>query len=125
MLQQDSYRYLGIFHETLVSGSFGKGTPVGRVFVGIHGYCEKIKVKNLYEAGWVLDPSVWGKGYATEAVRAVIQLAKDHGVSRVHAVVDPENEKSLAVCQRLGMKKVGLTEDWYDEITVEFVLDLN
>ena len=99
---------------------------MGRIYVRIHSISEKIRLKKVYEVGWVLDLSVWGKGYATEAVQAVIQLAKNHGVSRVHAVVVPENEKSLAVCQRLGMKKVGLTEDWYDEESLmEYVLDLN
>jgi RimJ/RimL family protein N-acetyltransferase len=107
----------------LISGSLGEGKPVGRIFVGIHGISEKIRQKELYEISWFLDPSVWGKGYATEAAHAVIQLAKIHGVGRIYAVVVPDNEKSLAVCHRLGMKKVGLTEDWYDETLEEFVLE--
>ncbi len=98
---------------------------MGRIFVGIHGVSEKIRLKKLYEVGWVLDPSVWGQGYATEGAHAIIQLAKDHGVGRVHAVVDPVNVKSSAVCQRLGMNEIGLTEDWYDETTMEYVLDIS
>ena len=107
-----------------ISGSFNQGTPVGLVFAGLYVNEQKI-VSNKYELAWILDSSVWGKGFATEAGQAVIQLAKDCGVVRVYAVTYPENEKSMAVCQRLGMTKVGLTQDWYDETTMEDFLDLD
>ena len=94
------------------------------MFAGLYVNEQKI-VSDKYELAWILDSSVWGKGYATEAGQAVIQLAKDCGVVRVYAVTYPENEKSMAVCQRLGMTKTGLTQEWYDETTLEYFLDLN
>jgi RimJ/RimL family protein N-acetyltransferase len=57
------------------------------------------------EIGWTVLPGHSGHGYATEAARAVIDLAFDHyGVHRVVATLDGRNARSAAVCERLGMR---------------------
>ena len=57
------------------------------------------------EAGWVLDPRAAGRGVATEAARALIDLTFDHyAVHRVTAVLDARNHRSAALCERLGMR---------------------
>jgi RimJ/RimL family protein N-acetyltransferase len=66
------------------------------------------------EVGWHLHPDSWGRGYATEAARAVIDRAFQAGVPEVYAVVRPGNEPSLAVCRRLGMQPLGRMTRWYD-----------
>lgn len=66
------------------------------------------------EVGWHLHPDCWGRGYATEAARAVIARAFDAGLPEVYAVVRPGNEASLAVCRRLGMQPLGRFRRWYD-----------
>lgn len=55
------------------------------------------------ELGYLLHPSVAGRGYATEAGRAVLDLAFGAGFHRVTARLDEENAASAAVCRRLGM----------------------
>ena len=66
------------------------------------------------EVGWHLHPDSWGHGYATEAARAVIDRAFTAGLPEVYAVVRPGNERSLAVCRRLGMEPLGRMRRWYD-----------
>ena len=66
------------------------------------------------EIGWHLHPAAWGNGYATEAGAALIERAWQHGLSEVYAVVYPDNAASQAVCRRLGMEHLGLTERYYD-----------
>ena len=66
------------------------------------------------EVGWHLHPDSWGHGYATEAARAVIARGFDAGLPEVYAVVRPGNERSLAVCRRLGMAPLGRIRRWYD-----------
>ncbi len=66
------------------------------------------------EVGWHLNRSVWGKGYATEAGRAML----DYGFSKLHlsviyAVVKPEHYASIHITERLGMKALGLTTKYY------------
>ncbi len=66
------------------------------------------------EVGWHLHPDCWGRGYATEAARAVVQRAFEAGLPEVYAVVRPGNDASLAVCRRLGMAPLGRLRRWYD-----------
>jgi RimJ/RimL family protein N-acetyltransferase len=79
---------------------------------------------DVYEIGWHLHPDAWGFGFATEAARAVIARARDGGLGEVRAVVFADNAASHAVCRRLGMTQLGLTDEWYDAELVEYRLDL-
>jgi RimJ/RimL family protein N-acetyltransferase len=57
------------------------------------------------EIGWVFDPVHANRGFATEAARLVLDLAfGDLGLHRVTAQLDPRNERSAALCRRLGMR---------------------
>ena len=77
-----------------------------------------------WEIGWHLHPEVWGRGYATEAGAAMAARAAAAGLTQVHAVVHPENAASLAVCDRLGMSRLGRTDAWYGLETVDHELAL-
>jgi RimJ/RimL family protein N-acetyltransferase len=60
------------------------------------------------EIGWALTPAVWGRGYATEAARAWLDVAfGELGLAEVLATVLPENEPSHRVARRLGMREAG------------------
>lgn len=55
------------------------------------------------EVGWMLDPDVWGRGYATEAgARAVRYGFEEVGEETLYSVILPENARSGAVARRLG-----------------------
>lgn len=66
------------------------------------------------EVGWHLHPDSWGRGYATEAARAVVDRGFHAGLPEVYAVVRPGNTASAAVCARLGMTLLGRMRRWYD-----------
>lgn len=67
------------------------------------------------EVGWVLHPDFRGRGYATEAAAALLDLAAGIGAHRVAARVDPGNTASRALCGRLGMRHEGtFRQDRYD-----------
>ena len=51
-------------------------------------------------------------------------MARAAGIADVHAVVFPDNAASLAVCDRLGMTRLGLTGEWYGVELVDHVLVL-
>jgi RimJ/RimL family protein N-acetyltransferase len=76
------------------------------------------------EVGWHLHPDSWGRGYATEAARALVEREWAHtDTELIHAVVNPTNEASKAVARRLGMTHVGQRSDWYGgEVVDTFVL---
>ncbi|RJQ71957.1 N-acetyltransferase [Pseudonocardiaceae bacterium YIM PH 21723] len=53
---------------------------------------------------WLLVRRVWGRGFGTEAVGAVIEHGFRHlGLSRVEARVDRDNGRSLALARRVGL----------------------
>jgi RimJ/RimL family protein N-acetyltransferase len=58
------------------------------------------------EIGWTVMPKHAGRGYATEAARAVLRMAFEHyGLRRVVANLDARNDRSAALCERLGMRR--------------------
>ncbi len=60
------------------------------------------------ELGYVFDPRHHGHGYATEAVRAVLDLAFGPlGLRRVVASCFAANEPSWRLMERLGMRREG------------------
>ncbi len=57
--------------------------------------------------GYLLTPSAWGHGFATEACTwLVAELARRHGVRDIMASVDVRNAKSIAVLERVGFARV-------------------
>ena len=57
------------------------------------------------EIGWRLAAAHWGRGYATEAARAVLAHAWDVvGLDEVVSFTTAGNERSRAVMTRLGMR---------------------
>ena len=60
------------------------------------------------EVGYTLAREHWGEGYASEAVSRLLDHAfKELGLHRVHATVDQENVPSVAVLERLGLRREG------------------
>jgi [ribosomal protein S5]-alanine N-acetyltransferase len=58
------------------------------------------------EVTYSLAPAAWGRGYATEAARAVVEHALGPlGLPEVLAEVDEGNTASAAVIERLGMTR--------------------
>jgi RimJ/RimL family protein N-acetyltransferase len=84
------------------------------------GMCGLIRRENLEDVdiGYAFLPRFWGKGYAVEAARAAKDYAKDVvGLNRLVAIVDPTNEGSIRVLEKLGLryeKMVRLSEDDID-----------
>jgi ribosomal-protein-alanine N-acetyltransferase len=59
------------------------------------------------ELGYGVVASRRGRGYATEAARALAGLALADGVPRVVAGVEPGNPASVRVLERIGMHRTG------------------
>lgn len=69
------------------------------------------------EVGWVVSPAASGRGLATEAVRALIDTAfQVYGLRRVVAQINPDNVRSVALAERLGMRREAhfVEKEWFD-----------
>jgi [ribosomal protein S5]-alanine N-acetyltransferase len=59
---------------------------------------------NRAEVGYMLLPECWGKGYATEMVECMINLAKQQNIHELIGIVDPENPASIRVLTKFGFE---------------------
>jgi RimJ/RimL family protein N-acetyltransferase len=76
------------------------------------------------ELGYTLARAAWGRGYATEAARAVLRWGfAGLTLRRIVAVADPANAASLHVLDKLGMTRRGLRE-CYGAVMADHVLSL-
>jgi RimJ/RimL family protein N-acetyltransferase len=67
------------------------------------------------ELGWTLRRDAWGRGYATEAARACADSAFQHfQIPYLTSRIEPGNERSIRVANRLGM--VPLREDVFFDL---------
>ncbi len=82
------------------------------------------------EIGYIFHPDCAGRGYATEAARALLGLAfAEFGLHRITGRIDARNAASARVLQRLGMRLEAhfaqnefIKGEWTDEI-VYAILD--
>jgi RimJ/RimL family protein N-acetyltransferase len=77
------------------------------------------------ELGYWIGKPYWGRGYATEAARAVVDYGfKSLGLQRIHAGHFSRNPASGRVLAKIGMRKEGTLrshiEKWGTFVDVEF-----
>lgn len=86
------------------------GVLIGDIGLNLH--------ENLMQAelGFTLAPEHQGKGYATEAVRGLLdQLFVERDLHRVSAECDARNTASARLLERLGFRQEGLrlSNSWF------------
>ncbi len=58
------------------------------------------------ELGYVFNPALGGRGYATEAANVMLRLGFEGlGLHRIVARIDERNESSVRLARRLGMRQ--------------------
>jgi len=73
-------------------------------FVGLHEPLPELPFTPCVEIGWRLAKQYWGKGYATEAANAALEVGfKRLNLAQILAFTSVCNRKSRAVMERLNM----------------------
>lgn len=72
-------------------------------------YCFKgLNQNGIVEIGYGLHPKHWGKGYATEVVKAAVQWALNQpDVKHIEAETAPDNKASQRVLEKAGFVPTG------------------
>ena len=89
----------------------GGGTVIGELMVAIQdGWGQREVIDRVAgveaELGWVIAPEHGGRGYATEAVAAIVDVCFRHlGLRRVIAGCFAENTASWRLMERIGMRR--------------------
>lgn len=71
------------------------------------GICGLVKREALddVDIGFAFLPAFWSKGYAFESAAAVMRYAQDViGLNRIAAIVSPDNDRSIGVLNKLGLR---------------------
>ena len=71
--------------------------------IGICGLLQRDELPD-HDIGFAFLPDFWNKGFAFEAATAVLQDARERlKLTRILAIVNPDNEPSIKLLQKLGM----------------------
>jgi RimJ/RimL family protein N-acetyltransferase len=103
---------------------------VGRVI----GRCELISRRSIYreyEIGYFFRPDAWGRGIATETVRALLDFGfRSIHAHRIYALVDPDNTASGRLLTRIGFRLEGhlrkdalVRGEWRDSLVYALLAD--
>jgi RimJ/RimL family protein N-acetyltransferase len=83
---------------------------VGEVGFAEHRRDMTPPVAGMPEVGWVLTPAAHGQGFATEAVRAVVDWGDaQFSGKRTVCLIHPENAPSLRVAEKCGYREYART----------------
>jgi RimJ/RimL family protein N-acetyltransferase len=79
--------------------------------------------KDDWEITYILKSEEWGKGYATEIARKLIEFGfEELKLNAVFATVDTDNSASIHVLEKVGMNHI---RDEYDELGKFYVYGIN
>lgn len=94
------WNLVGYGYWAFVDRNTGKLLGVGGLSQWERGIAE---LEGFPETGWAFIPDAWGKGYATEAMTAVLDWA-DTGLRlpETRCIIDPDNSASHRVATKLG-----------------------
>lgn len=76
-------------------------------YVGLHKIAFDAGFGSGVEIGWRLDAQYHNRGFATEAAREVLKLAKASGLTRLYSFTAKVNKPSERVMQKIGMTRTG------------------
>lgn len=102
---------------------YPKEIPIGVVFIQLNW-----EETREWEIGYELHPDFWGKGYATEAVKLLLNHCFD--TLNAHKIVgfcNANNKKSSKLMERIGMTRDGLLREgrlWHNEWCDEYVYSI-
>lgn len=79
------------------------------------------------EIGFRLIRAAWSQGYAHEAAEGLLRSARyNSAISRVVAIVDPKNKRSVRVLEKLGLNQVDeVMLEGYDYPDAVYALELH
>ena len=96
---------------TLITGSVAANDAVqwaitvkgNDTFIGLIGFWRIAKEHHSGELGYMLAREHWGRGYASEAIAAVVPFGFNTlGFHRVEAITRPENTASIGALEKNG-----------------------
>lgn len=98
-------------YESNGYGMLGAYLKGGREFVGLAGIMRRqIEETERYFLSYLIRKELWKQGYATEAVRSLLDYHfRKLGTPKVQALIRPDNAPSIALAEKLGLRRTEST----------------
>ena len=78
------------------------------------GSCGLLHDEGKIQFGYILSPTHWGRGYATEVCRKLMEILKKMPeINHVGTFVDAENVASVKVLSKSGLVEDARLEKWF------------
>ncbi|MBX5065469.1 GNAT family N-acetyltransferase [Rhizobium lentis] len=116
-------RLAGMWHH-MGFGFLAMVEKESRQFIGEAGFLEARRemepsIEGTMEVGWALMPTAQGRGYAAEALAALIGWAEAHFPGKaMSCIISPDNVASLRVAAKLGFRETARTQ--YNGDVIQF-----
>jgi RimJ/RimL family protein N-acetyltransferase len=82
--------------------------------VGYVGYWDRLwQGREVWEVGWAVVSDYQGRGYATKAMRLLLDVIRSDERRPVHAFPSVDNAASNAVCRKLGFELLAEFDNEY------------
>ena len=105
----DAEKMIGSIEESyqIESGvNWGIIEKHSNIFVGYFGFFRLIPQHCRAEIGYALNAKYWGKGYMNETINIMARFGfKIMNLHSIEANINPKNEKSKKVLEKIGFKK--------------------
>ena len=86
------------------------GKVIGNIYYGARDFSAR-------EVGYIVNKNFQRKGYAAEALNAVLRRGFETGLHRAYAECDPRNECSWGLLEKLGFRREALLRQnvWFQK----------
>lgn len=115
--RQDAMNYIDHIHHGFRRRELFQWGIADRETNGVLGTCTLTHFSTVHERseiGFAIRQERWGKGLGSEAVAAVVAFAFEKlNLHRIEADVDPRNERSLRLLERLRFRREGYLRERY------------
>lgn len=106
--------FLDYAHESWRAGtdySFSIRTKDSNRFIGSFGI---INDNGKIQFGYIITPSQWGNGYATEVCKKMMEVLKSFPeIYRIGTFVDVDNVASIKVLEKSGLTEEARLKKWF------------
>ena len=115
--REDAMKYIDHIHHGFRRRELFQWGIADRETSAVLGTCTLTHFSPIHERaeiGFAIRQERWGQGLGSEAVAAVVAFAFEKlNLHRIEADVDPRNERSLRVVERLGFRREGHIRERY------------
>ena len=114
----DTEKLLGIVFDAqrdITGIRWGLSLRDGGALAGTCGFWRWNKQNRCSEIGYEMAPEFWGRGLMVEALGPILRFGfTQMELHRVEATIDPENQASRRVLEKIGFKRDALMrENWF------------